>query len=144
MERIEVRGVRTKDRGDVIGAAVPHLKPHHFGWRTLSLVTIVGPGDLDGDGHPDLVFGAELNDRGGTDAGAAFFLYSPPPAGTTILSAADAVFAGEHPGDATGYRVAAPGDLDADGFDDQLVAAPTYSDVWSQQGAAFLFRGGTP
>ena len=105
---------------------------------------VAGAGDLDADGYPDLVFGAELNDRGGLDAGAAFVVYSPPPSGMMDLSGADAVLVGAHRGDSKGLSVAAGGDIDADGFDDLLLSAPTYSDTWSQQGAAFVFRGGAP
>jgi hypothetical protein len=38
--------------------------------------SIAGPGDVNGDGLSDLMFGSALNDDGGTDAGKAYLVFS--------------------------------------------------------------------
>jgi hypothetical protein len=81
-----------------------------------------GAGDVDGDGHDDLLVGAIGNDEGGRLAGAAY-LVRGPVAGTVDLSMADAKLVGEDRGDGAG-RVAGAGDVDGDGLDDLLVGAP--------------------
>lgn len=42
-----------------------------------------------------------------------------------------------------GQRVASAGDVDADGFDDVIVSAPEFDDVWADIGRVYVFRGGS-
>jgi hypothetical protein len=82
--------------------------------------SVSGAGDVDGDGHDDVLVGAVYNQEGGTDAGAAYLVLGPVT-GTLDLSLADAKLVGEHPNDAAGYCVSDAGDVDGDGHDDLLV-----------------------
>src|SRR6185436_13418728 len=77
-------------------------------------------GDVDGDGHDDLLVGALGNDEGGSTAGAAYLVVGPVT-GTLDLSRADAKLVGEAPNDWCGISVSGAGDVDGDGHDDLLV-----------------------
>ena len=95
-------------------------------------------GDVNGDGHYDVVVGAHNNDEGGGDAGAAYLLYGPLT-GTIDLSTADAKFIGEAAGDLAGYGLSISGDADADGNHDVLVGAYENDDGGTDAGKAYLF-----
>ncbi len=75
--------------------------------------SVVGPGDLDGDGYDDVAIGAPGADAVAVHLGSA--------AGLDTASAASA--AGD-PGSELGASLSAAGDLDGDGLDDLLVGAP--------------------
>lgn len=80
-------------------------------------------GDIDGDGLPDLLVGADGHDAGGQNAGAAYLVLEPPSGARPLLDASHAVITGEAPEDYAGLTVAAAGDLDRDGQDDFSVGA---------------------
>jgi hypothetical protein len=85
------------------------------------------PGDLDGDGTPDLTVGAREDDDGGSNRGAVWVLFLRPD-GTVEshqkISATEGGFAGTlEDGDQLGSAVAALGDLDRDGTPDLAVGA---------------------
>ncbi len=82
--------------------------------------SVANAGDLDGDGHEDLMVGVPGDDTGGLGAGAVYLFYGPPPMGTLTLADADAVLVGGR-GDAAGFTVAGVGDLDGDGRDDLAI-----------------------
>ncbi len=85
--------------------------------------------DVDGDGIDDLVVGAPAEDDGGiVDAGSVSVLRGgatgPGSGGGTVIDQATAGIAERsEPGDRFGASLAA-GDLDGDGYDDLVVAAP--------------------
>jgi hypothetical protein len=97
-------------------------------------------GDVDADGHGDLLLGAYGNDEGGPAAGAAYLVLGPVT-GTFDLSLANAKLLGETANDWAGADVSGAGDVDSDGHDDILVGAPASYSAGSWAGAAYLVLG---
>ncbi|MCI0585343.1 MAG: hypothetical protein L0323_00720 [Planctomycetes bacterium] len=93
-------------------------------------------GDVTGDGFQDVVVGAPTDDAAGNDAGRVFVLLGPGL--TSIRYLVQPV---PEPVAAFGAAVAC-GDVDGNGFDDVLVAAPgTDAPGATNAGAAFVFLG---
>ena len=92
--------------------------------------------DLDGDGYDDLVVGAPVADTTADDNTGAVYVH------LGSASLADAAVEdgiarlGATATDIAGYAVAAPGDVDGDGFDDLWVGDPGTD-------SAYLLYGGT-
>jgi hypothetical protein len=101
---------------------------------------VAGAGDVDADGHDDVLVGAPFNDEGGPNAGAAYLVLGPVT-GTLDLSLADAKLVGEGAVDRAGYFPTGAGDMDGDGNDDVLVDAGTNDEGGSNAGAAYLVLG---
>jgi hypothetical protein len=78
--------------------------------------SVAGAGDVNGDGHADVLVGAARNDAAGTNAGRAYVFSGLDG---TLLYSVD----GEHAGDLFGSGADRTGDLDGDGVDDLLVGA---------------------
>lgn len=108
----------------------PHI-PLHFGWD------LDAAGDVDGDGHHDLIVGAPWNNGTGT----AYF-YSITS--VKLLESDDYVKLippGLNTGDQLG-AVAGVGDLNLDGFDDLLLGAPGVDNGELDAGLAYVVFGG--
>ncbi len=99
-----------------------------------SAVALVG--DVDGDGVPDLVVGADGDDTAGTDAGAAF-----------LVSGVDGSVIHTIDGDTTleelGSDVAGIGDIDGDGIPDAAVSEFRDSTLGFRTGRVHLISGAT-
>ncbi len=108
--------------------------------ENYAATVVAGAGDVDGDGHDDVLVGAYRNDGGGLDAGAAYLVLGAV-SGTVPLAAADARLLGENGGDHAGTSVAGAGDVDGDGFGDVAVSAPHESGAGTQAGATYLLYG---
>ncbi len=78
---------------------------------------LAGAGDVDGDGHAELLVGAR---DVGENQGRAW-LYRGDAGG--VEASAGRVWEGENPYDELGHTLLGAGDLDADGYDDALLGA---------------------
>jgi hypothetical protein len=94
--------------------------------RSVSLA-----GDVNSDGHTDIIVGSHLNDYNGVSAGAAFVISGFT--GDTLFS-----FYGEMSVDWFGFSVAHAGDVNSDGFSDLIVGALRGN---QDSGAAYVFSG---
>ena len=96
--------------------------------------SVSGNGDIDGDGHADLIVGAP---GVASEAGASYLILgSTAPVSSNLSSAVK--FEGEAIGDYVGTSVSLAGDIDADGYDDLLIGS--YSGA-TDAGAAYLILG---
>jgi len=107
----------------------------------LAGISVASVGDTDADGYDDLLIGAEGQDGGGTEAGAAYLVLGPMTAGVASLGDADARFTGEWAWDRAGNAVAGAGDTDGDGYPDLLVGAYGNDAIADASGAAYLILG---
>lgn len=106
---------------------------------TLPLTPVLrsfgGVGDLNGDGFADFCLGqtSDPEDKGEVRV----FL------GNQKLqwAKADWTHQGDSPGEMFGDTIAGAGDVDHDGYDDLLIAAPRYSEPASHRGRVHLFAG---
>jgi hypothetical protein len=103
-------------------------------------VCVSGAGDVNADGHDDLLVGAWGNAEAGTNAGAAY-LVRGPVTGSVDLRRADLELVGASPRELAGYGVAGAGDLDGDGRADVLVGAPGNAENGRTSGAAYILYG---
>lgn len=105
---------------------------------------IGGPGDINGDGIPDLLMGSPAADRAGTASGAAF-VFLGPVSGTRSAELAEAIVTGIAAGGRVGAAVAFVPDLTGDGTDELFLGSPAASPgSRTSAGAAYLVPGGGP
>jgi hypothetical protein len=98
----------------------------------LGLV-VAGLGDVDGDGHDDLAYGAPLADARGADSGAVHVQSGRTGERLALL-------VGDSSADEFGHSVAGAGDLDGDGLRDVLVGAPLDDENQTNDGTASAYR----
>jgi hypothetical protein len=98
--------------------------------------TISACGDLNGDGHDDILVGAPHHDWAGPGAGAAF-IYSG--ATGSILHR----YYGENPWDMLGWSAAQLPDLDNDGVSEIAIGSPRNDSGGSDSGCVEIFSGET-
>ncbi|MBD3163185.1 MAG: hypothetical protein GF346_12040 [Candidatus Eisenbacteria bacterium] len=99
---------------------------------------LAGGGDLNGDGHPDLVIGADSNDGGGNNAGRLYVYFGGP----SFDGVADLLITGTHAYQSLGTSVAFAGDLNGDGYDDIAAGAPHEVYQGDETGTVYVFFGG--
>ena len=101
-----------------------------------------GPGDLGGDGLPDLLVAAPGDDVGGEDAGAFFILDGPISSDRTATDAVAAWY-GEAAGDQAGGSIGTPGDVNDDGYADLVIGAPDQDIGGDGAGLIYIVYGPT-
>jgi hypothetical protein len=99
--------------------------------------SLSGAGDVDGDGHDDLLIGAPFADDGAHWSGVAYLILGPVTGTHDLDLRADATFVGEADSDHVGTSVSGAGDVDSDGHDDILVGSP----YGAPEGAGYLVLG---
>jgi hypothetical protein len=99
--------------------------------------SLLAPGDLDGDGEPDLAVGAEFA-NGFAEGAGAVFLFRCGPGGSVRPWH---VLRGEYSGDSFGRSLAAA-DINGDGRPDLVVAAHRHDSGSMSTGAIYGFFGG--
>ncbi len=111
-------------------------------------ISVSAAGDVNGDGHADLLVGALLNDSdGSTDNGAAYVVFGKADGATVDLDDVATgrggfKILGQDSYDRAGTSVSAAGDVNKDGFADLLVGAPlNSSDNNTDNGAAYVIFG---
>ncbi len=105
--------------------------------------SVAGAGDVNNDGFDDVIVGARLYDSGQSDEGAAFVFLGGASGIVSVGAAGAAARLESNQASAfLGASVAGAGDTNGDGYDDVIVGANTYDSGQTDEGAAFLFRGG--
>ncbi len=102
--------------------------------------SVSGAGDVDGDGFDDVIVGAAGESELSSGAGAAY-VYLGSSSGVDSsseikLSASDGALSDE-----LGYSVAGAGDVNGDGYDDVIVAAPFADGVGTESGSVYVYLG---
>ncbi|MFQ5693839.1 MAG: integrin alpha, partial [Nitrospinota bacterium] len=80
--------------------------------------SVAGPGDVDGDGVPDILVGTPNSEPGEVFLGGSASLFSGAD------GSLERRFLGEEPGDSLGSSVSRLGDLDADGLPEFMAGSP--------------------
>ncbi len=96
--------------------------------------------DLNNDGFDDVVIGAPLEGRGGTETGSVYVFWGPTQE-IENASDADLILVGDKPLGRLGHEVDAVGDINGDGVDDLGIGAPLAGDSLSQTGAVYIVYG---
>ncbi|MCB9765421.1 MAG: FG-GAP repeat protein [Alphaproteobacteria bacterium] len=116
------------------------LIPSDGGTSNTFGFTLSGAGDVNGDGHDDLIVGANGHTHGGVTSGAAYVLLGSgsgiQPSGELEIIPSDGAN-----GDSFGYAVSGAGDVDGDGYADVLIGAHGVDDLGITSGAAYLYYG---
>jgi len=102
-------------------------------------------GDVNNDGHDDVVIGARLNDTSGIDAGSTYVVYGPIDAdidlgnSDALADGSQTRLLGETTGDYSGHSVAGGVDIDGNGHHDLLIGAPAHNG--DEFGGAYVVYG---
>ena len=102
--------------------------------------TVGAAGDIDGDGSPDLLFGAPSSDNSAPNAGTIYLVFGPHLAGEHELAEADARIMGQAEGDWLGDAESL-GDMNQDGFGDLIIASQYDRSVGDDAGVAYVVYG---
>ncbi|MGX5853395.1 FG-GAP-like repeat-containing protein [Dyadobacter jiangsuensis] len=99
-------------------------------------ISVALAGDVNGDGHSDMLAGAHQFDNDQSNEGVGVLILGAPNGlgSVTFLECnqANAMM---------GFAVAGAGDVDGDGFSDVMAGARLYSNGQALEGAAFVFKG---
>ena len=107
-------------------------------------ISLSGFRDADGDGVVDLAVGADFDDDGGVNAGAAYIIYLQTDGSVKDAQKLSMQYGGLSifytliASDSFGFDITAPGDIDGDGIEDLAVGTYGDGDGGSGTGAVYL------
>ncbi len=102
-------------------------------------LSVAGAGDVNGDGYADLIVGAKSHANGQVNEGVAFIFFG----GSSFNLFPDAQLEANMAAAAFGSDVSSAGDVNGDGYGDVLVGAPNFTNGQANEGAAFVYFGGS-
>ena len=114
--------------GSTIYSGFGPTNPEQFG------LSVGDAGDVNKDGHPDVVVGANLDGAAGAQAGSVWVI---SPIDGTVLFKID----GDVPGIWLGFSVDGAGDVNNDGYPDIIAGAPHVNYHGTSSGIARVFSG---
>ncbi len=121
------------------GVSLSQANASFYGTTNNGLVgyCVDGVGDVNNDGIPDFAIGA----RGEGKVYLFFGRRSVNWGKNCDIGTADVIFTAEQYGNYTGWRVSGAGDVNGDGFDDFLIAAPYHDENDNENGKVYLILG---
>jgi hypothetical protein len=102
--------------------------------RALGAMFLSVPGDLDGDGFPD-VYASDFSDDGKASGAGRIYVHSGKD-GRRLFT-----LTGQTAGEGFGTSPSVAGDVDGDGYPDLIVGAWQYGAEANSAGRAYLFSG---